>query len=64
VKSLANRLNNTGQDPIINSMLYAAAFSGTSSSKNSNIAQNTSDKKKNKPSALLSIFVKNAYGGK
>ena len=49
VKSLANRLNNTGQDPIINSMLYAAAFSGTSSSKNSNIAQNTSDKKKNKP---------------
>jgi hypothetical protein len=62
VKSLANRLNNTGQDPIINSMLYAAAFSGTSSSKNSNIAQNTSDKKKNKPSALLSIFVKNVYG--
>jgi hypothetical protein len=38
VKSLANRLNNTGQDPIINSMLYAAALSGTSSSKNSNIA--------------------------
>ena len=33
VKSLANRLNNAGQDPIINSMLYAAAFSGTSSSK-------------------------------
>jgi hypothetical protein len=59
VKSLANRLNNTGQAPITNSLLYAAAFSGTSLSKNSNIAQNTSDKKKINP-AFLSIFVKNA----
>jgi hypothetical protein len=30
----------------------------------SNIAQNTSDKKKNKPIGFLSIFVKNTYGGK
>jgi hypothetical protein len=39
-------------------MLYAAAFSGTSLSKNSNIAQNTSDKKKNKPGFFIHLCEK------